>query len=157
MYRKLDDSVPNLLAAMHNAGGAIALQLNQRKEALEYCLEFKRIQDEVFAVTGIATTKYAAAFTELGMAYLMNENATVEVFRLFEQSENIRRALPGYNKLNLFNVLRGKGYHFWLRTEFDEASKYLLEALHDRRARFGDEDRKRLRCVQPYVMHESSH
>ena len=142
---------------MHNAGGAIALQLNQRKEALEHYLEFKRIQDESFALSGRATTKYAAAFTELGMAYLMNEKATVEVLRLFEESEIIRRALPGFDKLNLFNVLRGKGYYFWLRDELDEASKYLLEALHDRQTRFGNDDRKGIRCVQPYVMHESSH
>ncbi|KAL9034716.1 MAG: hypothetical protein Q9214_006917 [Letrouitia sp. 1 TL-2023] len=135
----------DLLSAAHNARGALALQINQPKEALHHYQGFLRVQQNIYKESGKATTKYAAAFSELGMARLMNKQCSDEVFQLFETSESIRQGLPDYNKLNLYNTLRGKAYYHWLRGELDQGFQYLNKALRDREGEFGPDDKKGMR------------
>ena len=135
----------DLLSAAHNARGTLALQINQPKEALHHYQEFLRVQQNIYQKSGKATTKCAAAFSELGMARLMNKQCSHEVFELFETSESIRQGLPGYNRLNIYNTLRGKAYYHWLRGELDAAFTFLDEALKDREAQFGPDDKKGMR------------
>lgn len=139
-HEKSTKSLPELLSAIYNTRGTLALQINQRAEALQNYQGYMQVQEEIYANTNVATTKYAAAFTELGMAKLMNEIATDDVFELFETSDKIRRKLKGYKKLNLFNSLRGKGYWNLARGRHDEAFTFLLEALIDRENEFGEDD-----------------
>lgn len=95
-----------------------------------------RVQEEIYAATNTETTKYAAAFT--GMANLMKEIATDEVFKLFETFDQIRHRLKGYKKLNLFNLLRSKGYWYWVLGRYEEV-------LKDREDEFGKDDKKGMR------------
>jgi hypothetical protein len=50
--------------------------------------------------------------------------------------------MPGYSKLSLFSPLIGHGWALWLQGRHDESMELLLEALRDREAAFGLDDRE---------------
>ena len=151
-FRQSGEAMPDLLSAMHNAGGAIALQINQPAKMLEHYKEYFRVQRDIYAANSRPTTKYAAAYSELGMAYVTNKQYDEEVIQLFDTSASIRQDLPGFKKVDLFNTLRGKGYCYWLRGELEEALRYLLEALNDREQAFGPDDTNGMRYASYWIL-----
>jgi tetratricopeptide (TPR) repeat protein len=132
--------MPDILSAIHNGRGAVAMQINQPKDALDHYKKFKELQEKFHTQSGKFTTKFAASYSELGMAYLMNEVFTEETLELFDKSAAIRKKVTDYNKMDLYNTLRGKGLFYWHSGKYEEALECLLEALHDRENFFGSDD-----------------
>ncbi|KAI0116557.1 hypothetical protein GGR51DRAFT_321904 [Nemania sp. FL0031] len=140
VINRAPDDMLALLSALHNTGSAIALERHRHEDGLNHCREFVKVQERLFAQTGIETTKLAAAYSELGMALVINEQSSDDVLKLFEKSEEIRKRLPGFERVNLFNVLHGKGYFYLLRGDFEKAHDTLFQALQDRKAKFEADD-----------------
>ncbi|KAF2010917.1 hypothetical protein BU24DRAFT_427108 [Aaosphaeria arxii CBS 175.79] len=136
------EDMVDLVSSRHSTAGAIAMAINDHKTGLRHYHEFKSTQDIMFKETGALNSKYAAAHSELGMAYIYNEEATEAVKQLFDDSIQIRKQLPGYEEINLFNCLRGKAYWHHLKEEFDEASSLLKEAVKHRSDKYGVDDKR---------------
>jgi tetratricopeptide (TPR) repeat protein len=132
--------MPDILSAIHNARGAVAIQINQPTDALDHYKKFNELQIKIHSQSGDFTSKLASSYSELGIAYLMNEVFNQETVELFDKSAAIRKMVSGYKKMNLYNVLRGKGLFYWHSGNYEQALEYLLEALHDREESFGKDD-----------------
>jgi tetratricopeptide (TPR) repeat protein len=142
VFKLARDEMLDLQSASYNTSGAIALACNDLKLGLEYNTKFHDIQRRIFAASGIETTKLAASFSELGMAYLLNDHSSDDVLDLFKKSEAIRRRLPGFTEANLYNTLRGRGYTYLLRNDLEKAYLTFSKAMRNLKAQFGDEHLK---------------
>ncbi|KAK8070770.1 hypothetical protein PG997_010973 [Apiospora hydei] len=140
--RRAPREMLDLLSALYNTGTAIASTANDTATALERCQQFKEVQKRIFRSSGVETVKLAAAYSELGMAYLQTGQASAAVWRLLQKSRQIREGLPNFEKVNLFSVLRGEAFYHLLHREYDEAETKLLEACEDRRLKYGTDDRR---------------
>lgn len=141
--------MPDVQSALHNTGSYIASTVNDTETALEHCKRFLEYQMQVATLSGVETSKLAAAYSELGGAYILNGNATDEALGFLKESEDIRRRLPEFEKVHLFNVLRYTAYYHILRREYDLANEKLLEAVADRCEKYGLDDRRGGRYVNP--------
>lgn len=134
--------MPDVSSAMYNAHSAVSFDDNNNTLGLWYAEKFKEAQDRTYAQTSVETTKYAVAYSELGMAHVLNGHSTDDVMQLLEKSGQIRQRLPGFEKVNLFNVIRGKAYVHVLRGELGEAFNYLSVALQEREDEYGRDDER---------------
>ncbi|CAN9223194.1 unnamed protein product [Alternaria alternata] len=137
------DEMLDLQSASYNTSGAIALACNDQKLGLEYNTRFHDVQKRIFTASGKETTKLAASFSELGMAYVLNDQSSDNVLDLFEKSEAIRRRLPNFTEANLYNTLRGRGYTYLLRNDLEMAYSTFLRAMRNLEDEYGKDHLKR--------------
>ena len=101
-------------------------------------------EEEVLTERGSPDSITAVAYNDLGMAYLLNDVAE-EAIHYLQRSKEIRENLPGFKKDWLFSPFLSLGKTYWRLGRLDEAAEVLLEALNDRIAAFGSDDRQSIR------------
>jgi hypothetical protein len=135
-----------LVADLHGTKQAMAAECNDASACFFHGNAQLTLQEELYAERGELTSKLGIAHSQMGVAHMLNGlyGHAVESFR---QSQSYREQMPNYNKLSLFSPLIGRGWALWLQGQNDEAEKLFLEALRDREAAFGPDDKEGERCV----------
>jgi len=124
----------------------MAAATNAKELAIFHQEQCKEIEEELFNESGCYTSRLAIACSDLGRAKIANYSFE-GVMDLFEQSMKIRKNLPNFDELQLYNPLRGIAmvhYYYGLQgdkqDEFYTSKAYLEKALAIREARFGKND-----------------
>ncbi len=131
----------NLRSALHNLRGSLAATSNDRKTAVIENEKFLEIEEELYNETGKLTSRLASGYSEVGRVNIMR-GMFEGVGDLFERSIEIRRELPSYSKLQLYNPVRGLAMMYYYYHDNEMAEEKLLELLHDRERDFGINDRE---------------
>ena len=111
------------------------------------------LQEELYREKGELSSKLGTAHSQMGVAYMLN-GLYSQAVDSFEQSQTYREQMPNYSKLSLFSPFIGRGFALWLQGQNDEAEKLFLEALRDREAKFGPDDREGERWVHKLFTQE---
>ena len=112
---------------------------------LHYSQERFEIEDTICQERGGTTDALTAvAYNDLGMDYSLNHNFD-KAFRHLHKSIEIRKSLPGYQKHWLFSPYLALGKAHLRLQNFSKAADCLEEALTDRTAAFGPNDRQSIR------------
>ncbi|KAI9776718.1 MAG: hypothetical protein M1816_005147 [Peltula sp. TS41687] len=134
------DSMLDVYAALHNTKGGILGRVNKPQKALEHMSLFLDAQKRLCSgAGGVASSKLAAAYSELALAHL-ECGETKEVLSLLEQSSAIRKSLETFNPIDLYNPLRYEGLYHAHQRDWAEAERCFLKALRDRQKQYGLDD-----------------
>ena len=93
---------------------------------------------------GVADALTAVAHNDLGMAYSLHNNFDKAIHHL-HQSIEIRKSLTGYQKFWLFSPYLALGKTYLRLNNLTKAGEILEEALADRIAALGPDDRQSIR------------
>ena len=135
------EDLTSIRAELHGTRSSIGLEMNETDVALYHREENVAFREKAYAQDGKLTSKLAAGYSEYGRA-LMTCGLYSKAAEMFEKSIEIRKKLPGFKRIQLFNPLRGLALVRWKAGKFDEASDLLLGALRDREIAFGRDDKK---------------
>ncbi|MCJ1387072.1 hypothetical protein MMC17_010201 [Xylographa soralifera] len=139
VHKDSQQAMDDVLASLHNIGGAIAYDAGQPDEALIHIQAYAKLQTEVYAQNNVPTRELAAAYSELARAYMMNSIFN-PVPDLLEKSIAIRKQVKDYNDIQLFNPLHQMGLFYLNKSKFDAASSYFELALRNQRQVYGPDD-----------------
>jgi tetratricopeptide (TPR) repeat protein len=131
----------DVLAEIHGTRGIVAMEINQPEEALQHIEAHMVLRLQAFEETGGLTAKLAAGYSELARALMIN-GLFGQAEEMLAKSEEIRRKLDGFTRLQLFSTLRGQALIEWQRGNYEEAIELLSQALRDRELAFGRDDRE---------------
>ena len=129
-----------LLSDMQQARAVIACELGDVLTAVTFG---QKQLATATAATGFApqakTTELARAYMVMGNVMLIDRQYAAAEAN-FNQAVPVLKALPGYNKLQMYTVLHGLGWTHLLKREYQKARDYFFEALFDREAAYGMDD-----------------
>jgi tetratricopeptide (TPR) repeat protein len=128
-----------LLSDIHYTLGAIANEINDGKSCLEHNIVLFDMCKKAAARAGKPDVRYAAAHSQLGVAYTMTgklERAT----ELFSQSVAMFRSLDNFMVDMMAFPMANYGLGLWLQGQLAEAEKAFVAALKEREEEFGKMD-----------------
>ena len=124
----------------------LALDSSDSKKALDFATTWLQSEEGRFRETQVPTAELAAANNSMGVA-----QASCGFYREAEsylmRSKSLRESLKGFKPAHNFSPLQALGTSAWLDGRPSEAERYLLQALEDREAQCGADDRDSARYV----------
>ncbi|KAL8946870.1 MAG: hypothetical protein Q9222_006790 [Ikaeria aurantiellina] len=135
------NSMLDVLSALHNTRGACCGRINKPKEASEAMQKYLEVQEQIHASSGGKPSgKLAAAYSELALTQI-ECGQDKDVLRLLGKSTAMRQQLETFTPIDLYNPLRYEGlYHMHIRHDWAKAKKCFFTALLDRKAKYGFDD-----------------
>lgn len=117
--------------------------------AYRFAKERLSLEERLFARTGKVTANFAAAYNDMAAAYSMN-GLPSKAFLPLQKSKELRESMPTFKPEHNFSPLHELSLAHWHLKEYKEAADCLLEALRDRIAALGENDRQSVRTGQLY-------
>ena len=130
---------PRIVANQYGTWGNVAMSLNKPKLAREKCEKAHQINQEIYATEKVITSQYVASYSELGRIMIMN-NEIEEAEKLIKKSEDLRRQMPHFSRLQLYSPFIFKSYILIMKGKYTEAEDILKEAIKDRELVYGKDD-----------------
>lgn len=137
------DTTPQL-SNIHGGKLWVATQTREFRKVFHHAEIRFKIEEALYHKSGKATSKTALAHNDLGMAYSMN-GLYEPAISLLKRSKEIRENLENFRKDWLFSPYHHLALTYWRQGRCSEAADTLLEAIHDREAILGPNDRESLR------------
>jgi tetratricopeptide (TPR) repeat protein len=143
---KTTEDMQELKVALWQTGSAVASSIGDIDTALTYINDRILIMQRLYDETGIPDGRLCSAYSEKATG-LIAKDQLQDVLSLLDKSIILRRQIPGFEREQLFNALRGKGFYYMAKGETLEAVKYFKEALKDREDKYGIDDQRNIRQV----------
>ena len=107
------------------------------------------IREQLFAESGVPDSQIVASYTSAGLTYLMSGRYD-EAEQFVNKSMALRKQMPNFTRLQLYSPLVYLSLIYLYRGKCEDAADYLLEALGDRKLKYGTDDHESMRQVSQY-------
>jgi len=124
----------------------LALDQSDTKRSLDFATVWLNFEEMRFQETQMATATLAAANNSMGVAQAscrFHSRAKHYLMR----SKHLRESIDGFKPAQNFSPHLALGINAWLEGNASEAERYLMQALKDRQAELGVNDRESARYV----------
>jgi hypothetical protein len=138
------EDVTEQLALIHGSRTWVSALMNQSEKCFFHSRIRLELEEQLFATRGKATANLAAAYNDLGVSYSMNK-LYHKAIPLLHRSKEVRAGLEGFRKDHMYSPMYGLALAAWHQGNNEEAASLLLEALNDRIAALGPDDRQSVR------------
>lgn len=133
------DDFRDILAALHGTQQQLDFETNDPEGCLYHAQEALTVMQEISTERGERTSKLATAMSEMGKAFSRN-GLYQKALDYYAESRKIREAQKGFDKVNLFTSLLGRGHALWLLGQHEDARNSIEEALTNQEEAFGGPD-----------------
>ena len=123
--------------------------IKEHEMAYRFAKERLDLEKRLFARTGKVTANFAAAYNDMAAAYSMN-GLSSKAFPLLQKSKDLRESMPAFKPEHNFSPLHELSLAHWHQKDYKQAVDCLLQALRDRIAALGENDRQSVRTGQLY-------
>ncbi|RMZ91103.1 hypothetical protein DV736_g1663, partial [Chaetothyriales sp. CBS 134916] len=147
LCEKSDEDCTEQLALILGSKTWIAVLTKDFEAAHRHAQQRVECEEKLFAQRGMVTANLAAAYNDLGAAYSMNRLPS-KAFPLLDKSKALRESMPEFKKEHNFSPLLDLGRAHQLQGHYDKAVECLLQALVEREAALGKNDRQSVRTGQ---------
>lgn len=149
--------IDRTIAEIHHNHGCISAEMNRPQDALRHQLIFNTMMQKELAGKKGSDMRLAMSYNELGVAYMINDSKCSHDFTdnsalrpsdwaegedCFKMSIQEMKRLDNYKKYKISLPLVNLASCHYLKGDYIQAEKLLLEGLADRAEEFGKDDRE---------------
>ena len=147
LCKESDEDCTEQLALILGSKTWIAVLTKDFEAAHRHAQDRLECEEKLFARRGVVTANLAAAHNDLGAAYSMNRLPS-KAFPLLFKSKALRESMPAFKKEHNFSPLLDLSLAHQQQGQYGKAAECLLQALEQREATLGKNDRQSVRTGQ---------
>ena len=137
-----------LISHLHCIRTNIALEQSDTTQSFKFATLWLNVEEEKFQETTgesesqekpVPTAELAAANDAMGVVYgIIGDHDEAKKF--LKRSKRLRESMDGFKPAHNYSPLIALGINAWNEGKHEEAETFLLQALSDREAEYGEDD-----------------